>query len=181
MGIDGEGSGGKRLFKRKRKYYKCRSTDYWQKKCSKQKNHRQNETGKSTSSQDGKKSDTKMSVNIVEKSNDKNMLNNENNIDDNANWMSTSIIMQDGELKGEWNLEAKKEQVSMFVTLVKTKLLLARYKNHLSLHKSKFLTQTSIVIFFLIAISSQTSQISSHSLYILQTSRVLALLEKMTW
>jgi len=75
------------------------------------KNHRQNETGKSTSSQGGKKSDTKISVNIVEKSNDKNMLNNENNVDDNANWMSTSIIMQDGELKGKWNLEAKKEQV----------------------------------------------------------------------
>ena len=111
IGVDREGSEGKRPFKRKRKYYECRSTDHWQKKCSKQKNHRQNETGKSISSQGSKKSDTKMSVNIVEKSNDKDVLNNESNIDDNANWMSTSMVMQDDELKGGWNLEAKKEHV----------------------------------------------------------------------
>jgi len=48
--------------------------------------------------------------------------------------MSTSVVMQVGELKGKWDLEAKKEQsrksnhLLMFVTSAKTKSLLARYK-----------------------------------------------------
>lgn len=38
------------------------------------------------------------------------MLNNESNINDNANWMSIFVIMQVGKLKEKWNLEAKEKQ-----------------------------------------------------------------------
>jgi len=40
---------------------------------------------------------------------------NESNVDDDANWMSTSVVMQVGELKGEWDLEAEEEQASIDV------------------------------------------------------------------
>jgi len=33
IGVDGEGPGRKRPFKRKRKCYECESTNHWQKKC----------------------------------------------------------------------------------------------------------------------------------------------------
>jgi len=58
-----------------------------------------------------------MLANVVEKSNDtfftvtvEDMLNDESNINDDANWMSTFVVMQVGELKEEWNLEAKEKQ-----------------------------------------------------------------------
>jgi len=58
--------------------------------------------------------------------------------------MSTSVVMQVGKLEGEWDLEAKEEQLRksnhllMFVTSAKTKSLLARYKDHLPPHESNF-------------------------------------------
>ena len=90
--IDREGPGEKKLFKKKRKCYGYKSTDYWWKKYLKQKICGQNETSKSISSQCGRKSDIGISANIVEKNNDaffivtiENMLDNESNIDNNAN------------------------------------------------------------------------------------------------
>jgi len=62
-----------------------------------------------------------MLANIVEKSNDasfavtdENMFNNKSNVDDDTNWMLTSI-MQIDKLKEEWNLEAEEEQAPINV------------------------------------------------------------------
>jgi len=49
LDVNGEGLGEKKPFKRKEKYYEYESTNYWQNKCPKQKNHGQNKTGKSAS------------------------------------------------------------------------------------------------------------------------------------
>lgn len=58
-----------------------------------------------------------MSANVIEKSNDtffavtvEDILNDESDIDDDADWMSTSVVMQVSKLKEEWNLEAKEKQ-----------------------------------------------------------------------
>jgi len=38
------------------------------------------------------------------------MFDNKSNVNDDANWMLTSVVMQVGKLKEEWDLEAEKEQ-----------------------------------------------------------------------
>jgi len=50
INVNGEGLREKKLFKRKEKCYECESTNYWQNKYPKQKDHGQNKTGKSASS-----------------------------------------------------------------------------------------------------------------------------------